>query len=195
MNYFEIYYAYLAWCEKNNWANMRDPNHDFMEWNHTLPQCMFGDQPVGQWLTKEQHAIASALQTLCFDRSCLFGTHFSFLPPYLRELVKEVRLRTRFTPEYQSRMGKRGGKAGKGKPKKFTEETLADLPRRLEIARNSRTSEGLARGGRVTGPINGKRAMSYRFQCTITGFISTAPALARYQKARGIDSSNRIRIQ
>jgi hypothetical protein len=86
MNYFELYYAYLSQCELENWANMRDPNHDFMEWNHTLPQCIFGDQPIGQWLTIEQHAIASALQTLAFRESCLCPWHKQHLPPLLCEL-------------------------------------------------------------------------------------------------------------
>jgi hypothetical protein len=88
MDYFEFYYAYLAQCERDNWANMRDPNHDYMEWNHTLPQCIFGDQPVGQWLTIEQHAIASALQTLAWKRNCTCGWHFRHIPSELLDLVK-----------------------------------------------------------------------------------------------------------
>jgi hypothetical protein len=86
MDYFEFYYAYLAQCERDNWANMRDPNHDYMEWNHTLPQCIFGDQPVGQWLTIEQHAIASALQTLAWKEKCLCGMHKEHMPAVLWEL-------------------------------------------------------------------------------------------------------------
>jgi hypothetical protein len=87
MNYFELYYAYLAQCERENWANMRDPHHDRMEWNHTLPQCIFGDQPIGQWLTIEQHAIASALQTLAFERSCVCGFQKNRMPSKIWELV------------------------------------------------------------------------------------------------------------
>jgi len=86
MDYFDLYYAYLAQCEKENWANMRDPNHDYMEWNHTLPQCIFGDQPLGQWLTIEQHAIASALQTLAWKVGCLCGMHKKYMPSLLWEL-------------------------------------------------------------------------------------------------------------
>jgi hypothetical protein len=88
MDHFEFYYAYLAQCERDNWANMRDPNHDYMEWNHTLPQCIFGDQPVGQWLTIEQHAIASALQTLAFKVKCVCPWHHKFLSKELRSLVR-----------------------------------------------------------------------------------------------------------
>jgi general stress protein YciG len=89
MDYFELYYAYLAWCEKDNWANYRDPNHDFMEWNHTLPQCIFGDQPIGQWLTIEQHAIASCLQTLAFQTLCHCGWHKKHVPENLWVLACE----------------------------------------------------------------------------------------------------------
>lgn len=86
MDYFELYYAYLAWCEKDNWANMRDPNHDYMEWNHTLPQCIFKGHGPGQWLTIEQHAIASALQTLAYNQKCLCGMHKEFLPIWLWDM-------------------------------------------------------------------------------------------------------------
>lgn len=86
MDYFDLYYAYLSKCEKSNWINLRDPNHDYMEWNHTLPQCMFKGHGPGQWLTIEQHAIASALQTLAFETNCLFGGMLKHLPEGLRLL-------------------------------------------------------------------------------------------------------------
>lgn len=35
----------------------------------------------------------------------------------------------------------------------------------------------------------------YRYKCTITGHTSTASGLTRYQQHRGIDLSNRIRLQ
>jgi hypothetical protein len=41
----------------------------------------------------------------------------------------------------------------------------------------------------------GKKVASWRYQCTVTGHISNAPALARWQRKRGIDPSNRIRLQ
>jgi hypothetical protein len=87
MDYFEQYYEYLCWCEKDNCANMRDPNHDYMEWNHTLPRCLFDDLPFGQWLTIEQHAIASALQTLAFNKSCVCGFQKNRMPEWLWNLV------------------------------------------------------------------------------------------------------------
>lgn len=42
---------------------------------------------------------------------------------------------------------------------------------------------------------NGKRNCSQKWKCTITGYISNAGALAHYQRNRGIDITNRIRIE
>jgi hypothetical protein len=41
----------------------------------------------------------------------------------------------------------------------------------------------------------GRKAGRQRWQCTVTGKITTPGALTMYQKARGIDPSNRIRIK
>ena len=40
----------------------------------------------------------------------------------------------------------------------------------------------------------GRKASSQRWQCTETGFITNAGNLSRYQRARGIDTSKRIRL-
>ena len=39
-----------------------------------------------------------------------------------------------------------------------------------------------------------RKAASQKFQCTVTGFITNAGGLSSYQKARGIDTSNRVRL-
>jgi hypothetical protein len=39
-----------------------------------------------------------------------------------------------------------------------------------------------------------RKAASQKFQCTVTGFITNAGNLSRYQKARGIDISKRVRL-
>lgn len=86
-SYWDLYVAYVHKCVADNWANDIDPAHYEMEWNHFLPKCIFGDWPIGQWLTKRQHAIASALQTLAFQRNCMFGWHKHCLPENLLELA------------------------------------------------------------------------------------------------------------
>lgn len=85
--YWDLYVLYVKNCERENYINDIDPHHYRMEWNHFWPRCVFGDWPVGQWLTLKQHAIASALQTLVFKENCMFSTHKSYLPPSLLELA------------------------------------------------------------------------------------------------------------
>ena len=83
----ETYYAYLRGCVNFNERNLVDPAHDEMEWNHTLPQCIFKGHGPGQWLTIRQHAIASALQTLAFNKKCICPWHHKHLPDSLKSLV------------------------------------------------------------------------------------------------------------
>ena len=85
--YWDLYVLYIKNCERENYINDIDPNHYRMEWNHFWPRCIFGEWPVGQWLTLRQHAIVSALQTLVFKENCMCGWHKSYLPPALLELA------------------------------------------------------------------------------------------------------------
>ena len=74
----ELYYGYLEGCRIFNELNAL-PEKGW-EWHHTLPQCLFGDQPFGLWLTKEQHAIASVLQSYAFGTCCVTGWMKKDLP-------------------------------------------------------------------------------------------------------------------
>jgi hypothetical protein len=82
-SYWDLYVAYIAKCVRDNWVNDIDPAHYEMEWNHFLPKHTFGDWPVGQWLTKKQHAIATALQTLALNKNFICYWHIEFLPKSL----------------------------------------------------------------------------------------------------------------
>ena len=84
-SYWDLYVTFVNKCIRDNRVNDVDPHHYEMEWNHFLPQCAFSDQPMGQWLTKPQHAIASALQTLALKRNCMCRWHKKFLPSLLLE--------------------------------------------------------------------------------------------------------------
>ena len=44
------------------------------------------------------------------------------------------------------------------------------------------------------GKKGGKKVSSQRWQCLETGFTTNAGNLTKYQKARGIDTSKRVRI-
>ncbi len=107
-SYWELYVAYIDKCVRDNWINDIDPAHYEMEWNHFLPRSIFGDWPIGQWLTKPQHAIASALQTLAFERNCMFGWHKHYLPTVLFEISWEYFLSA------QAKVGSDNVKYGRG---------------------------------------------------------------------------------
>jgi hypothetical protein len=57
------------------------------------------------------------------------------------------------------------------------------------LTREERSENG-KRGGKNSSKIHHNQ----RWQCTVTGFISTASGLVNYQFARGIDKSNRVRL-
>ena len=56
-------------------------------------------------------------------------------------------------------------------------------------------SKNGSKGGKHRSPNGGKVSIAQKWMCTVTGHISNAPGLARYQNARNINTSNRIRIE
>jgi hypothetical protein len=191
MSHFDLYYAYLARCERDNWINDVDPHHYKMEWNHTLPQCIFGDLPFGQWLTLKQHAIASALQTLAFDRCTLCAWHKQHVPVRLWDLC---------LPLFLVKATKAGSIAGRKN---------VESGHILQI----RTPEGSRQGGETQGRKNvenktgmfkrsfeelsetSKKTQAKRYMCTVTGHISNGQGLTKYQRKHGIETSNRIELK
>jgi hypothetical protein len=85
--YWDLYVLYLERCKTENYINAIRPNPYETEWNHFWPKSIFGNWPVGQYLTVRQHAIASALQTLVFKENCMCAWHKQYLPPKLLELA------------------------------------------------------------------------------------------------------------
>lgn len=49
-------------------------------------------------------------------------------------------------------------------------------------------------GGKAAAGRGAKKANAQRWRCKITGYVSNAGALSRYQKARGIDTSLREQL-
>lgn len=86
----ETYLRYLNWCESYNERNLIVPALDKMEWHHTFPQCLFGDVNIGLWLTLKQHAIATALQTLAFNKNCICPWHVKHLPRVLWSRARPI---------------------------------------------------------------------------------------------------------
>lgn len=210
---WEVYLVFLQRCEETNQAAGLDPNHDNLEWNHTLPQCLFGDQPFGQWLTLRQHALASCLQTLAFKKVCFHGKHKEFVPDWLWELAKEASFWER--TEWCSTAGKKAKELGRGAASATSEQLSEWAHKGGTVAAQRRTSaffkEGAPvqrLGGKRTQELgvglfsqseedlraNGRKTTSQRWRCLVTGHVSTPGGLSRWQKARGLDTSLRERL-
>lgn len=90
------------------------------------------------------------------------------------------------TKEQRSENGSKGGK--KSHEAKVGVHSLT----KDQLSENGKRGGKI--GGKIGGPKGGKTTSSQLWKCTITGHKTTPGALSRYQKARGIDTPNRIRI-
>jgi len=101
----------------------------------------------------------------------------------------------------RSEAGKKGGKTTRKKGVGIfnrTEQEMSEHSKKIGqkhyengTAIFSLTREELSENGKK----GGKKTNTQKWKCTVTGYISTPGGLSGYQKARGIDTSNRIRIQ
>ena len=57
-----------------------------------------------------------------------------------------------------------------------------------------RSPEKMSEDGKKSGPKGAKTQHSQRYKCLVTGYISTPCGLSHYQKARGIDTKLRVKI-
>ena len=71
----------------------------------------------------------------------------------------------------------------------------ANIQKELKLGIHGRTKEKMSEHGKKAGKIGGKISSSQKWKCTVTGHITNAGALTKYQKARGIDRSMRIRLE
>lgn len=134
-SYLDAYCLYIDRCAKENWENDIDPHHCKLEWNHLLPKSVFGDWPIGHWLTLRQHAVASALQSLAFDSNCMCGWHKEYLPETLLEKAWPI------YRQASEGKGKNYGHKGSAKPPKsvtviMKDESLLVFPSVNDAARN-----------------------------------------------------------
>ena len=152
----ELYYGYLKGCRNYNELNAL-PEKGW-EWHHILPQCLFGDQPLGLWLTKEQHAVASVLQSYAFGTCCVTGMMKHHLPEKWHEHFRFWRakpmekINREKTPEERRQLGILGISAPQLIASRFRENyTLERLEHRREWGRTAHTPESRKEAGRKGG--------------------------------------------
>lgn len=192
-SYWDLYVAYVHHCVEYNKQHDIDPHHYEMEWNHFLPQCIFGDQPIGQWLLLRQHSIASALQTLAFRQNCLCGWHKKHLPVTLIALAWPYYCRRQsLTLKSTHRKNTINGKSllGLQHAQRLHENKDTTGKSLVAIALNEKIHAEKDEQGRS---LLAMRVNSQKWECLVTGKITSAGPLTRWQKARGIDTSLRIR--
>jgi general stress protein YciG len=111
-------------------------------------------------------------------------------PEQRREIVRKGR--ASMTPEQRSETAR---KANASRTPEQRSEILRKgrasmtSERRSEISRKANASRTPEQRSEIS-----RKGGNQKFQCTETGFITNAGCLARYQKARGIDTSKRVRL-
>jgi hypothetical protein len=88
--------------------------------------------------------------------------------------------------EERSKNGKKAGKIGGNKNK----ENKTGI---CGLSFEERSKNG-KKAGKIGGLKGGKTTSSQKWQCTETGYVSTAAGLTTYQNKRGIDTSKRIKV-
>jgi hypothetical protein len=94
-------------------------------------------------------------------------------------------------PGIQSKAGKKAAELKVGVHGRSTEQMVADG--RKSAAINKANGTGAFYDPKVQSA-NSKITNSQRWQCSVTGHISSPGPLSRYQKARGIDTKLRVKL-
>jgi hypothetical protein len=216
-SYWDLYVTYVSKCVHDNWINDIDPHHYEMEWNHYLPKSVFGDWPVGHWLTKPQHAVASALQTLAFKRNCMFGWHKHHLPEKLLELswpyfcemslfsslkgskkaveAQKARGAGMFDPETRLEWQKKAHEACKqaGVGVAYDPNLRSkshESQRKLKVGIYAQTPEEKS----TYGSMGVKITNSQVWESTVDGFRSNSGNVAQHNRKNGWDPNARVRV-
>jgi hypothetical protein len=158
-----------------------------MQIHHIVPRSRGGTNNPENLvkLTLYEHAEAHALDYVSggieFDTRNPFWLVLQAENPELAQKVLEEKAR---------RMGEKMKKANTGVPK--SPEHREKL--RQHLVKNCLNGFLGKEHSEATKLRMSNTMRANRFRCTVTGFETTPGALTRYQKARGIDPSNRTKI-
>jgi len=96
------------------------------------------------------------------------------------------------TPEQRSDISRRGHASR-------TPEQRSEIARKRDASMTTEQRSERSRKGQASKTLEQRKegmrkARSQMFQCSVTGHITNAGSLSNYQKARGIDTANRIKL-
>jgi hypothetical protein len=150
-----------------------------------VPKCEGGEITIK--LLKQHHAVQGVLQSEEYQRPCIWGWEANYLEGEMLELCKKWRA------EHQHRAGK-----GRGAQLNKEHQSRAGLASAAKMTPEARSRGARKRAARVPAnlrkEVNRQNIANHnkrRARCTVTGFVTTAGPLTRYQRARGIDPANR----
>ena len=194
----------LAFYQENDMT----PEEGWEEAHYPIPKCLGGDETV--WLTWEHHQIQGLLQSEEYRRVCFYAYD---VKKYLEQDGREDlwELYWKWTRENGRKMGvknmkkmhehpntKRARRENGRKTVKKMNEHPNTLENRRENGRNFPAEirrESLKKMPVETRRESGRKTNSQRWRCLVTGFISNPGNLTQYQKARGINTSMRERVE
>jgi hypothetical protein len=205
-SYWDLYVAYVHHCVECNKKYGIDPHHYEMEWNHFLPKAVFGDWPIGHWLTLKQHSIATALQTLALNKCVLCAWHLKHLPDPLLEEVRPI------YSKHKSELASSTNRKYKDQQIGFNSPEYINSPE----YRETRVSSGLRAAELQLGVHSEKYKNSDKYKedrdkgratsrllktgihapwiSTVDGYAGNAGTVALHNKRNGWDPNARIRI-
>ena len=165
--------------------------------HHKIPKCRGGTDHSSNLveLTLYEHAEVHALDYI------EGGPQFDLRNPFWHVLQAEnPELAEKVLVENRRRMSEKGKEIGnRSKEEGFGifAPGMSSLGGKI-CGRKHAESGHCARiahlGGIAAGPEAAKRINATRWQCTVSGKVSTPGPLTNYQKSRGIDPSNRIQV-
>lgn len=172
-----------------------DPAYEWDDAHHPDAKCLGGTKTVP--LMRKDHAVHGVLQSEVFQYPCIYGWESNYLEGELYDLCKKWH-------SEKSRIANLNID-----PRKLSDSAKEQHSVKLPDGRSAfavyiSSFADHSAGGKKTAAIihsdrdetgrskHAVRNLLNRFICTETGKILCAGPLTRYQKARGIDPSNRM---
>ena len=170
--------------------------------HHKIPRCRGGTNDPENLidLTLLEHGYIHARMFL------EGGIQFDFRNPFWKVLqIEDPALAGEVLDEHRSRVKRMGdvqGPLNRDTGHMARIQQLSDCSAAGKKGGSITASKGvgchdpkyLGVGGKIGGKRGSANTNSQKWQCTVTGKISTPGPLTRYQRVRGVDPSNRIRI-
>lgn len=183
-------------------------NQKWEDAHFPLPNCLGGEATVPLW--SADHTVQGLLQSVELDHKCFHHNanktdtfHLMAYNPEYLELF--ALLKSKFNLRHAKKGGEKSAELKLGIHGRSAEQMKADGKKSGKIsgkkaaelkvgihAPGVQSAAGKI-GGKKGGPIGGQITGAQKWQCLVTGHICNAGPLSRYQKARSIDTSLRVR--